>query len=477
MSPLPPALHTPLVDMLGCHYPILLAGMGGVARHELAAAVSNAGGFGCMGMVREPVSRIREEITAYRRLSTRPFAINLIPAATEAHLLHAQIAVCLELEVRCMVLFWDVDATVIRQLKDQGVMVIHQVGTLAAARQALAAGADILMAQGHEAGGHVHGHSSLFGLLPEVVAISPVPVVAAGGIGSGQALVAALALGAQGVSCGSAFLATQESYAHPLHKQRLLAASADDTVCSQKFFRNWHYPAPVRVLENAVTRGDYDALHARRETPVIASQDGGPVYLFSTDSPLRDGEGRLDDMPLYAGQSCGQFSTLTSAAERLQTLLAQASDCLQRLQAHTMTNTPAPSTTSPAATNRTLSPMLLAGLQELMAAERAGARLAAMNLATATTAAHREALQKLHRDEAESCRRLRACLHYAGRRDDHHIGDFYAKVMALDDMAARLALIARGQHWVAKRLQLLLADCDDAYIHAQLTAVLALHTT
>ncbi|HCL3525254.1 TPA: nitronate monooxygenase, partial [Pseudomonas aeruginosa] len=101
------ALHTPLVDLLGCSVPIISAGMGGVARHELAAAVSNAGGFGCLGMVREPVALIRHEVQAYRALSERPFAVNLIPAATPTELLTEQVRVCLELQVPAIALFWD----------------------------------------------------------------------------------------------------------------------------------------------------------------------------------------------------------------------------------------------------------------------------------------------------------------------------------------------------------------------------------
>lgn len=325
-----PALRTPLLDVLGCSVPVLLAGMGGVSRHELAAAVSNAGGFGCLGMVREPVALIQREIENYRRLSDKPFAVNLIPAATEPSLLKAQIDTCLALGVRSFVFFWDVDSALVKHLKAEGIQVLHQVGTRAAAEHAISAGVDALIVQGYEAGGHIHGTSSLFGLLPEIAAISPVPIVASGGIASGQAVVAAMALGAQGVSCGTAFLATQESYAHEHHKQRVCQAQADDTVFTTLFYRNWHYPAPVRVLQNAVTRGAYADLHAARQTPAIAEQDGGPVYLFATDSPLRDATGRLDDMPIYAGQSCGQVHDIVSASERLWQMVNEAHACLER---------------------------------------------------------------------------------------------------------------------------------------------------
>ncbi len=468
---LPPALHTPLVDMLGCRVPVLSAGMGGVARHELAAAVSNAGGFGCLGMVREPVALIRREVEACRRATVLPFAVNLIPAATDTALLREQVAACLELGVSAFVLFWDVDAGLVRHLKAEGALVLHQVGTRRAAEAALQAGADALIAQGVEAGGHVHGQTSTLALLPEIVALSPVPVVASGGIASGSALVAALAMGAQGVSCGSAFLATEESWAHRHHKERLLAAGAGGTVFTTQFFRNWPMPAPVRVLENAVTRGEYDSLLAERQTPVIAHQDGGPVHLFATDSPLRDATGQLDDMPIYAGQSCGQIHDLPSAAARVQQLVAEAAACLERLGA-APGRAPVTRRAEPDAGKVSVWRQLL---EELMAAERAGAKVAAMSLREAQEPALRRQLQVLHRNEAESCRRLRACHERLGLEPGHRTGDFYEKAMAIPELDRRLDFIARGQRWVARRIRECLPDCHDAVLREELEIVLGLH--
>ncbi len=327
MSLLHAALDTPLLKVLGCRLPIMLAGMGGVARHKLSAAVAEAGGFGVLGMVREPVERITAEVTALRQLTQSRFAINLIPAATDAQLLHEQVAACLALQVPAMVLFWEVDKALVRHLKDEGVQVIHQVGSERDADEALAAGADVLIVQGYEAGGHVRGTSSLFGLLPAIAATSPVPVVASGGIGGGRALAAALTLGAQGASIGSAFLATHESNAHPHHQQRVLKARPDDTIHTRVFARNWHEPAPVRVLSNAVLEGRY---HGKHPDTVIGEQDGQPVYLFSTDSPLADATGEVDSMALYCGQSCGQFDRLCSATERINDIIDEATRVLRR---------------------------------------------------------------------------------------------------------------------------------------------------
>ncbi|EKF73012.1 2-nitropropane dioxygenase [Alcanivorax hongdengensis A-11-3] len=327
MVTLPRLLKTPLLHTLGCELPIMLAGMGGVSRHQLAAAVSNAGGFGVLGMVREPVERIRQEIIAFRQLSDGPLAVNLIPAATDRHLLMDQIATCLSLKVHSFVLFWQVDTALIRFLKKEGRQVIYQVGNQGDADLAQSAGADVLIVQGHEAGGHVRGSTSTFTLLPQIVPNCDIPVVAAGGIASGDALLAAFTLGAQGVSLGTAFLATHEANAHPHHKQRVVRANADDTLYTTRFTRNWHEPAPVRVLANAVTRGEYN--NAPRDI-ILGEQDGQPVYLFSTDSPLADATGKVDDMALYCGQSCGQVHQQCSAAERIDQILNDVNRCLKQ---------------------------------------------------------------------------------------------------------------------------------------------------
>ena len=203
-------LHTPVCSLLGCDLPVLLAGMGGVARAELVAAVAQAGGYGILGMVRESPELIAQEIGAVRAQTDRPFAVNLIPSATDPALLDAELGICLELGVSAMCFFWDVVPSAVARAKAAGCLVLHQVGSLKAALAAEAAGADVLIAQGVEAGGHVHGTASALVLVEQVVRAVKLPVIASGGFATGASLVAALALGAQGIHCGTAFLATTE---------------------------------------------------------------------------------------------------------------------------------------------------------------------------------------------------------------------------------------------------------------------------
>lgn len=329
------SLRTPICERLGCDVPILLAGMGGVARSDLVSAVAQAGGYGILGMVRETPQLIAQEIDAVRARTARPFAVNLIPAATDPALLDAELGTCFDRGVAAMCFFWDVVPAAVARAKAAGCLVLHQVGSLKAALAAEAAGADILIVQGVEAGGHVHGTAAALVLVEQVARAVQVPIIASGGFASGASLIAALALGAQGIHCGTAFLATQESFAHDYHKARVLAASAEDTVYTDAYALNWPPGAPVRVIRNTVIAGlGVNLLGHHPETlppEVIAYEDGRALLKYSTDSPLRSTEGDLEAMAAYAGQSAALIDTLPTAAERIATFVSQAEAALERL--------------------------------------------------------------------------------------------------------------------------------------------------
>jgi nitronate monooxygenase len=247
----------------------------------------------------------------------------VIPAATNKNLLNAQIDLCIKMQVPAVCLFWDVDSAIVQRLKAADILVLHQIGSLQDAELALKAGTDVLLAQGWEAGGHVRGLRSTLTLVADLVSATDVPVVACGGIATGAALISALAVGAQAVCCGTAFLTCHEANAHPHHQQRICQANGDETIHTTRFFRNWPMAAPVRVLPNGVTRGHFDSC-GNQEVVTIGHQDDLPVHLFSTDSPLRDATGNVDAMALYAGQSCGQIHSVVSAAERIDVMISEA---------------------------------------------------------------------------------------------------------------------------------------------------------
>jgi nitronate monooxygenase len=481
MVDLNPTLHTPVCDLLGCESPIVLAGMGGVARSELVTAVTKAGSFGFLGMVRESPELIRSEVEKVRAATDRDFGVNLIPAATEPDLLEAEIAAVLAARVPVVCLFWDLSAELVKRLRGEGVLVVCQVGGLQEAQEAQEAGAQILIAQGVEAGGHVRATIPRAEIVRDVVKNADVPVLAAGGISGGRDLVEMLNLGAQGIVLGTALLATTESFAHDYHKQRIVAAKPGETVRTQDFHVNWPRGAYVRVLENSVTRGEQgNPFSGKREA--IGKEGERTIWLFSTDSPLKDMTGDFEKMALYAGEASGAITDVVSAAERIVAILSEAAALLPKDDA------------TPAAPNEQLSsPVcyanegseqyagsatreeLIAFCNELLEAERAGARITARSAAEAKDIALRNLLRGIQKDESRWCAMLLKWIDHLDGTASSKVGAFYEKCLAIADLEERIAFINRGQVWVVKKLRAMLPKVRDDAMHADFTEMLLSH--
>src|SRR5436190_5714417 len=219
-------MKTALCTRLGIELPIVQAPMGGAAGPALAAAVCNAGGLGMLVLWRADADTMRRQIREMRALTSRPFGVNLVLDFPQEE----RLAVCLEERVPIISFFWRDPSHLVPRAKEGGAIVMHTVGSAADARRAVDAGVDVIVAQGWEAGGHVRGTVATMPLVPAVVdAVSPDPVVAAGGIADGRGLAAALAVGAHGVMMGTRFSASNESLTHERAKARLVAAHAADT--------------------------------------------------------------------------------------------------------------------------------------------------------------------------------------------------------------------------------------------------------
>lgn len=482
-------LHTPVCDLLCCDAPIVLAGMGGVARSELVAAVTEAGGFGFLGMVRESPELITAEIAAVRARTARPFGVNLIPAATKPDRLEAELRACLAGQVHAVTLFWDLSVETVKRLKGEGVLVACQVGSLAEARAAEDAGADILIAQGLEAGGHVRGHVALKVLLTDVLSAVEAPVLAAGGLTDGRDLADVLSLGAQGAVFGTAFLATEESFAHDYHKRRIVEARPGQTIHTQAFHINWPAGAYVRVLPNSVTRKERgDPFAPPRQ--VIGADGERPIFLFSTDSPLRTMTGDFEAMALYAGEGAGRLAEIVPAAERLRNIAAGARAALGATKDGVSRETSLPDA---ADDHEPSSPVcyasqaedaymgfvpaaeLAAELNVLLEAERAGARVAARIAADAPDAELKALAKVIHADEVKWCRALFGALGDLKAKPSPKVGDFFDKAMAIDGVEARLAFVNRGQGWVVRKLRALVPRIRDAALHEVLGEMLRAH--
>ena len=477
------SLHTPICDLLGCIYPVVLAGMGGVARSELVTAVAEAGGFGFLGMVRESPQLIAEEIAKVRAATDRDFGVNLIPAATKLDLLEVELSACIAAKVPVVSLFWDLSTDIVKRLRAEGILVVCQVGSVREAEDAQKAGAQVLIAQGVEAGGHVRGTMPLGVLLPQVVAQSDVPVLAAGGLVDGQGLAAALRAGAQGAMFGTAFLTTTESFAHEFHKRRIIEALSGTTVHTDAFHVNWPIGAFVRVLPNSVTRGERgDPFSGNRQ--VIGKDGERAIWLFSTDSPLRSMTGDFEAMALYAGEGAGQIQAIVPARERLNAIVEGAKQLLgasfdDRSDKSADTEPASPVCYARAADDTYMGyasrDELLAFLNELLEAERAGARVSARTASDFTDPRMKSLMRDIYRDEARWCAMLLKWIAHLDGEASSRVGAFYEKCMAIADLSERMAFLNRGQGWVARKLREILPKTRDDGMHADFSEMLKSH--
>src|SRR6201986_1249521 len=237
-------IRTPLCDMLGIKYPIMLAGMGGVSYAELAAAVSNAGGFGTLGMAGRSHSEIKDEIKKVRDLTDKPFWVDLLAAVPES--LERTADIIIEGGAKAFISGLGVPPPhLVKKFHDAGLKVMNVNGTVKHARSAEAGGLAAVVARAPEAGGHT-GRIAGLALIPQIVDSVKIPVIAAGSIVDGRGLAAALALGAQGVWMGTRFIASTEAHAGGLYKQVIVDATDEDTRIPRP------YPAkPMRVFKNA----------------------------------------------------------------------------------------------------------------------------------------------------------------------------------------------------------------------------------
>jgi len=455
--------------------------MGGVARAELAAAVSLAGGLGTLGMVRESPEFIAAQVRQLKEVCDRPYAVNIIPAATDRTLLDEQVACLIELEVPIVTLFWDIDEDCVSAFRKRDVTVIHQVGSLDEAVHAQTAGVDILIVQGREAGGHVRGTAALHQLLPEITSAMSVPIVAAGGIATGQQITAAMKLGAQGVCLGTRFLASEESNAHRYHKTAVVLADAEDTVLTDRFHINWPMPAPVRVLQNAITElpATHSELNDKHPSQEIGSQDGKPILKYSTDSPLRGANGSLELMPLYSGQACSEINSILSVEELMRNLVKEIQSGeldVYPEQQSTQESNNAKMASSPCSVSE-LNDRYggYAELEEvretlfaLLAAERAGAQVCALSLKDVTSMEWQQLLLGVHRDEAGSCKLLIDCLENLQIEPHEDIGDFVGKCMSIPNFIERMELLNKGQAWVVRKLDTLLPRLRSEFVREKL---------
>jgi len=315
-------LHTPICDYFGIKYPILLAGMGGVAMHKLVAAVSNAGGLGVIGAASLSPEDLRTEIRKTRELTDKPFAVDLLAPIPD--MMRPHVPVMIEEKVKVFVAGLSVPQEFVKVMHDNGMKIVVMCGKVHHGVKSQDAGADVVVAQGTEAGGHT-GEIGMLSLVPQMIDAVALPVLAAGGIADGRQIAAALTVGAQGVVIGTRFIATPEAQAAQGYREAIVRAHEDSTLRTKAYTGK-----TCRVI-----RTEY-ALEWEKDPskiqpfPMQAQTSQRNGVMNYTGRGGSDVDPKRTFMP--TGQGAGLIREIKPAAEVFADLLRETEEALRKAQ-------------------------------------------------------------------------------------------------------------------------------------------------
>lgn len=305
-------MKTKVTELLQIEYPIIQGGMAWVAEHHLAAAVSEAGGFGLISAASAPPEIVREEIRKAKELTDKPFGVNIMllnPNADEV----AKIVV--EEGIQAVTTGAGNPEKYMPMWKEAGVKVIPVVASVAMAKRMERYGADAVVAEGMEAGGHI-GNQTTMALIPQIVDAVNIPVIAAGGIGDGRGVAASFMLGAEGVQMGTRFVVADESIVHDNYKDRIVKAKDIDSVVTGQSTGH-----PVRCLRNQMTKE-----YIKKEQEGVPFEELERMTLGSLRKAVMDGD--ILNGTVMAGQIAGLVSKRQSCKEILQEIMTEAEKLL-----------------------------------------------------------------------------------------------------------------------------------------------------
>jgi len=308
------ALRTRLTELLGIEHPIIQGGMAWTATAELAAAVSNAGGIGIIGAGHMPTDILRGEIKRAKELTDRPFGVNLMLLTPH---IDEIVAMVIEERVHAVTTGAGNPGKYMAGLKGAGIKVLTVVPSVALAKRMESIGADAVIGEGMEAGGHI-GELTTMVLIPQLVDAVSIPVVAAGGIADGRGMAAAFALGAEGVQIGTRFMCAEECTIHPDVKAEVIKAKDRDTVVTGRSTGH-----PVRVLKNKLAR-EIMELDRNNKPDEIEALGAGKLA-----AAMRHGDVSMGS--LMAGQAAAMVCEIQPAAEIVAEILAEAQEVMSRL--------------------------------------------------------------------------------------------------------------------------------------------------
>ncbi|MBO5198968.1 MAG: enoyl-[acyl-carrier-protein] reductase FabK [Lachnospiraceae bacterium] len=307
-------MKTRLTEMLSIRYPIFQGGMAWVAEHSLAGAVSKAGGLGIIGAGGAPASVVEKELWELKKNTDAPFGLNIM-------LLSPYVSEIVELAVQYRPAVVTTGAGspegYIEKFHSAGIKVIPVIASTALAKRMERCGADAVIAEGCESGGHI-GELTTMALVPQVCDAVSIPVIAAGGIADGRGFAAAMMLGAQGIQIGTRFLTAEECVVHEQYKERVLAARDIDSVVTGR-----SHGHPVRSLRNSMTR-EYGKLEKEGKS----FEELEPLTLGALRAAVVDGD--VTNGTVMAGQIAGLVKERLTCAQILEQMTAQAEECLKK---------------------------------------------------------------------------------------------------------------------------------------------------
>lgn len=301
-------MKTAITELLGIEYPVIQGGMAWVAESHLASAVSNAGGLGLIAAAAAPAEWVREQIRQAKKMTDKPFGVNIMLMSPEAD---AVAKVVIEEGVQVVTTGAGSPEKYMADWKAAGVKVIPVVASSALAKRMERCGADAVVAEGTEAGGHI-GEITTMALVPQVVDAVSIPVIAAGGIADGRGMAAAFMLGAKGVQVGTAFAASKESVIHENYKNSILRAKDIDTRVTGRSTGH-----PIRVLRNDMARKYLELEQAGAPFEELESLTLGSLRRAVQDGDVKGGS-------LMAGQSAGLVKESLSCSDLIRTMVTKA---------------------------------------------------------------------------------------------------------------------------------------------------------
>lgn len=309
-------MQTEITELLGIQYPIIQGGMAWVAEHHLAAAVSEAGGLGLIGAANAPAEWVREQIRAAKNLTEQPFGVNIMLMSPYADEIAQVVA---EEGVKVVTTGAGSPEKYMERWKQSGIRVIPVVASVALAKRMERCGADAVVAEGCESGGHV-GESTTMALVPQVVDAVQIPVIAAGGIADGRGIAAAFMLGAKAVQMGTRFIATQEAQVHESYKNQVLRAKDIDTRVTGRSTGH-----PVRALRNEMTKR-----YLELEQEGASFEELEQLTLGGLRRAVVEGDVRMGSM--MAGQCAGLVREILPCSELVPQLMQEAKACMKGIR-------------------------------------------------------------------------------------------------------------------------------------------------